>query len=326
MNDSLVNILNSIVANATPLVIAGIGETITERAGVVNLSLDGSLALSAMIGFVVALLTGNILIGLLAAALIGGLIALIIAVADIELSQDQVAVGFVLTLLAADLAQFLGQSYTRRPGPVLLNAPIPLLSDVPVVGQVFFNQQPLVYFSYILIFVTWYWLFRSRGGLAHRAVGERPAAAYARGTNVNRLRYVCCILGGALVGIAGASYSLAVKPGWSTPPVMRGDGWIALAVVIFAGWHPFRVVLGAYLFAGLRALASAIQRSPDIQIPLVLLNALPWILMIVTLLLVSSGAVERLTRVLPRPMQRWARSLLRSDPPAALGTRFERSG
>lgn len=323
MNESLINILNSIVANATPLVIAGIGETITERAGVVNLSLDGSLALAAMAGFVAALLTGSPIIGLLIAMLVGALVALIIAVADIQLKQDQVAIGFVLTLLCADLAQFLGQDYTRTPGPQIGDWPIPVLHQIPVVGQIFFNHTPLVYLSYALIFAVWYWLFNTRGGLAHRAVGERPAAAFARGTNVNRQRLLFTLIGGSLVGLAGAAYSLAVKPGWATPPSMRGDGWIALAIVIFGGWHPFRVVLGAYLFAGLRAVSSAIQRSPDIQIPLVLLNGLPWLLMIGTLLLVSGGALERLTRVLPRPVQKWTRGVLRSDPPAALGTRFE---
>jgi simple sugar transport system permease protein len=323
MDESLINILNSIVANATPLVIAGIGETITERAGVVNLSLDGSIALSAMIGFVAALATGSLVVGLAVAMIAGALVALIVALAGIELRRDQVAVGFVLTLLCADLAQFLGQDYTRTPGPTIPYAPIPLLKDIPIVGQIFFSHNILIYFSYALIFVTWFVLFHTRVGLAHRAVGERPAAAFARGTNVNRQRYFYTVLGGALVGLAGAAYSLSIKPGWSTPPVMRGDGWIALAIVIFGGWHPFRVVLGAYLFAGLRALTSAIQRSPDVQIPLVLLNGLPWVLMIVTLLLVSSGAVERLMRILPRPLQKWTRSFLRSDPPAALGTRFD---
>ncbi len=323
MNDSLINILSSIVANATPLVIAGIGETISERAGVVNLSLDGSLALSAMAGFVAALASGSVLVGLVVAALVGMAIALIVAVAGIELRQDQVAVGFVLTLLTADLAQFLGQDYTRIPGPQMLRSPIPVLADIPVVGTIFFNQQPLVYFSYILVFVTWHVLFHTRIGLAHRAVGERPEAAHARGTRVNRLRYVYTGIGGALVGVAGASYSLAIKPGWSTPPVMSGDGWIALAIVIFGGWHPFRVVLGAYLFAGLRALSSAIQRSPDVNIPLVLLNGLPWVLLVITLVMVSSGLIERILSVLPRPLQKWTRNFLRSDPPAALGTRFD---
>ncbi|MBK8033911.1 MAG: ABC transporter permease [Chloroflexi bacterium] len=323
MDESLINILNSVVANATPLVIAGIGETITERAGVTNLSLDGSLALAAMIGFVTALTTQSLALGLIAAMIAGAVVALIVALAGIELRQDQVAVGFVLTLLTADLAQFLGQDYTRIPGPTLPYVPIPVLKDIPVVGEIFFNHEPLVYFSYVLIFVTWYVLFHTRTGLSLRAIGERPAAAFARGTNVNRQRYLYTMIGGALVGLAGAAYSLAVKPGWSTPPVMRGDGWIALAIVIFGGWHPFRVVLGAYLFAGLRSLSSAIQRSPDIQIPLVLLNGLPWLLMIITLVLVSSGAIERLLQIMPRPLQTAMRGVLRSDPPAALGTRFD---
>lgn len=323
MTPELINILNSIVSSATPLVIASIGETITERAGVVNLSLNGSIILAAMVGFVAALATGSTVIGIIAAILVGALVALLIAVADIELRQDQVAIGFVLTLLAADLAQFLGQNYTRTPGPQVLSTPLPLLKDLPVVGPIFFNHSLFVYFSYALVFGVWWWLFYTRPGLAHRAVGERPEAAFARGTNVNRLRYLYTMIGGALVGLAGAAYSLSIKPGWSTPPNMAGDGWIALAIVIFGGWHPFRVVLGAYLFAGLRALASAIQRSPDVNIPVVLLNGVPWLLMIVTLLLVSSGAIERLLRVLPRPAQKRMRNILRSDPPAALGTRFE---
>ncbi|MGQ9888253.1 MAG: ABC transporter permease [Aggregatilineales bacterium] len=323
MTPELINTLNSIVASATPLVIASIGETITERAGVVNLSLNGSIILAAMVGFVVALAADSVLLGVLCAMAIGALIAIVIAAANIELKQDQVAIGFVLTLLAADLAQFLGQNYTRIPGPQLLIAPLPLLSEIPIFGPILFRQSLFVYFSYALIFGVWFWLFYTRPGLAHRAIGERPEAAFARGTSVNRLRYIYTAVGGALVGLAGAAYSLSVKPGWSTPPSMSGDGWIALAIVIFGGWHPFRVVLGAYLFAGLRALASAIQRSPDVNVPVVLLNGVPWVLMIATLLLVSSGSIERLLRVLPRPAQKWMRNILRSDPPAALGTRFE---
>ncbi|GIL11458.1 MAG: ABC transporter permease [Chloroflexota bacterium] len=323
MNEELIRTLNSIVANATPLVIASIGETVTERAGVVNLSLDGSIILSAMVGFVAALASGSPLVGVLAAMLVGGLIALIVAFGGITLRQDQVAVGFVLTLLAANLAQFLGQNYTRIPGPQILNTPLPVVEQIPVIGPVFFRQSIFVYISYVLVFGLWYWLFRTRPGLAHRAVGERPETAFARGTRVNALRYIYTGVGGALVGLAGAAYSLNVKAGWSTPPSMAGDGWIALAIVIFGGWHPFRVVLGAYLFAGLRVLANVIQRTPDVSIPVVLLNGVPWALMIITLLLVSSGAIERLVRVLPRPAQRWTRNFLRSDPPAALGTRFE---
>jgi simple sugar transport system permease protein len=231
--------------------------------------------------------------------------------------------------LGADLAQFLGQEYTRIPGPQIPQWPFPFLDQVPVVGPIFFDQNVLVYFSYVLVIGVWFWLFRTRPGLAHRSVGERPESAFARGTDVNRLRYVYTILGGALVGLAGATYSLHFKPGLSNPPAMRGDGWIALAIVIFGGWHPFRVVLGAYLFALLRAVSSDIQKNglilfgQTIEFNFVLLNGLPWILLIVFLLLVSSGTIERLLLVMPRPIQRRMRSFLRSESPKALGTRFE---
>jgi general nucleoside transport system permease protein len=339
MADPLLNTLESIVTNATPLVIAAIGETITERAGIVNLALDGSIVLSAMTGFVAAYslntaLTGGgmavatatmlaIPVGVLVAMLVGALIALLIAFASIELNQDQVAIGFVLTLLGVDLAVFLGTNYARIPGPQALPIVFPVLSQIPVAGEIFFKQSGFTYLSYVLIFGAWYYLFQTRRGLALRAVGERPEAAFARGVSVNRVRYLYAGLGGALVGLAGAAYSLNIKAGWTTPPNMQGDGWIALAIVIFGGWHPFRVVLGAYLFAGLRALASVIQRTPGIEINIMVLNAVPWVLMIVTLLLVSSGAIERSLLLLPRGAQKWARNILRSDPPAALGTRFD---
>ena len=320
--DELSRILGSIVANATPLVIASLGETITERVGVINLSLDGSIQLAAMVAFVTAYSTGSAFAGILTGMLVGMLIALLIAVANIELKQDQVAVGFVLTLLAADLAQFLGQEYTRLPGPTFPNVPIPALSDVPLLGNLFFRHNALVYTSFILLFAVWFFMYRTRWGLALRAVGERPATAFARGTNVNRTRYLYTAVGGALVGLAGASYSLAIKSGWANPPVMRGDGWIALAIVIFGGWHPLRVAFGAVLFVGLRALASTIQQTTDL--PLVLVNAVPWVLMILTLLMVSSGFVERLTRYTPGPLRGVLQNFLRSDPPAALGSEFKR--
>lgn len=323
MDETLLNILNSIVATATPLVIASMGETITERAGMINLSLNGSLLLAALAGFVAALASDSVLMGILVGMAVGAFIALIIAFGAIYLRRDQVAIGFVLTLLAADLARFMGTPYNNTQGPTVSRTPIPGLVDIPILGHVLFNHTLFVYFSFVLIFLTWWWLFKTRPGLAHRAAGENPQAAFARGTPVNRLRYFYVVLGGALVGLAGTAYSLSVKAGWSSSPAMDGDGWIALAIVIFAGWHPFRVVLGAYLFAALRAAASAIQRDPNIRIPLVLLNGLPWVLMILTLMLVSSGVIDRLLRVFPSSVQNRLRQVLRSNPPAALGTPFE---
>ncbi len=321
MDESLLNILNSVVTNATPLVIAALGETITERAGVINLSLDGSLALTALAGFVAALTTNSVMIGILVAMIVGAVVALLIAAGSIALRQDQVAVGFVLTLLAADLAQFLGQDFARKPGPTITPLEIPVLKDIPFVGRVFFSQDILVYFSFLLIIAIWFWLFRTRPGLAHRAVGERPAAAFARGTQVNRLRYLYTAVGGALVGLGGAAYSLSLKPGWSNPPGMRGDGWIVLAIVIFGGWHPFRVTLGAYLFAGLQALSSAIQRSNS-DISPVVLNAIPWVMMILTLILVSGGVLDRILAFLPASVGNRAQRFLRNHPPAGLGIPF----
>jgi simple sugar transport system permease protein len=323
MDDALLNILNTIVASATPLVIASIGEMVAERAGMINLSLNGSVLLAALAGFAAAIASNSILVGVLAGMLVGALVALIIAIGAIYLRRDQVAVGFVLTLLAADLARFLGTPYNSAQGPTVNRVALPLLSDIPVLGPILFNHTLFVYFSFALVILTWVWLFKTRPGLAHRATGENPHAAFARGTPVNALRYAYMVIGGALIGLAGTAYSLDVKAGWAANPAMDGDGWIALAIVIFAGWHPFRVVLGAYLFAGLRAAASAIQRNPDINIPLVLLNGLPWVLMILTLMLVSTGGLDRLMRLFPTSLQNRLRQVLRSNPPAALGTPFE---
>lgn len=324
MNDALLNTLNSIISNATPLVIASLGETITERAGVINLSLNGSILLSAMAGFAAASVSGSIWVGIAAAMLVGALVALLVAVGSITLRQDQVAVGFVLTLLAGDLARFLGKDYQSVAGPTAPNLPIPLLRDLPIVGTIFFNHNAFVYVSFVLLIVIWFWLFRTRPGLELRAIGERPQAAFARGARVNGMRYLYTVLGGALVGLAGAAYSLSLKAGWQTPPAMDGDGWIALAIVIFGGWHPGRVVFGAYLFAALRSIASVIQ--PYINIPLVLLNMLPWLLMLGTLALVSGGLLDRLLMLVPARIRGWLRGLLASEPPAALGTRFEQDG
>lgn len=324
MNDALLNTLNSIIATATPLIIASMGETITERAGVINLSLNGSILLSAMLGFAVASLTSSLWLGILVAMLIGATVALLVAIGSLALRQDQVAVGFVLTLLAADLAKFMGTDFQNIAGPSAREIAIPFFSKIPILGPVFFEHDGFVYFSFILLAVVWVFMFRSRPGLSLRAVGERPDAAFSRGVNVKLQRYGYTILGGALVGLAGAAYSMGIKAGWQASPAMDGDGWIALAIVIFGGWHPARVAFGAYLFAALRSLASVIQRNPNIDIPIVLLNTLPWVLMIVTLALVSGGVIDRLLLMLPLRLQRRLRGILGSNPPEGLGQSFDR--
>jgi len=235
--DFLVQTLASIVAAASPVVLAAIGETITEKSGIINLSLDGSIALSAMTGFAVSLTTGSVALGFMAAMAVGGLVALLIAFSTIALRGEQVAVGFVLTMLCTDLADFVGNPFVRQPGPSVTHMPIPYLSDIPLLGPVLFNQNPVVYFSIVVVFVVWWWMYRTQPGLKLQGVGERPESAFARGVHVNRLRYVYTALGGMLVGMAGATYSLSVKLGWSHHHTF-GIGWIALAIVIFGGWSP----------------------------------------------------------------------------------------
>lgn len=321
MNESeLIRILSSIILQAAPLMIAVCGETITERAGVVNLSLDGTMLMSAMTGFVVAMNTGSVWWGFLGAAGVGAFFAFIVSFSSIRLRQSQVAVGFVLTLLGDDLSAFLGQNYTRIPGPVVKFLPIPILKDIPILGPLFFDHDIVVYFAFALVGITWWWLFRTQPGLHLRGAGERPEAAFARGVNVNQVRYLYSLVGGALVGIAGAAYSLDIKVGWAEGHT-RGLGWIALAIVIFGGWSPVRGALGAILFGATKALATILQRTfPEVSV--VAFNSIPWILMILVLLVVGSESIERIILLMPRPLQRPLRRILRAAPPMALGTTF----
>jgi simple sugar transport system permease protein len=321
MNDlMIVAIFGSILLQATPLIIAVCGEVLTERVGVVNLSLDGSMLMSAMTGFVVGKETDNLMLGFAAAALVGATFALIVAFGSIQLKQSQFAIGFVLTLLGDDLSAFLGQNYTRVPGPVVPNYGIPVLKDIPVLGSVFFDQNPVVYFALLLVLGTWWWLNHTQYGLQLRAVGERPEAAFARGVKVNRTRYLYTLIGGALVGIAGASYSFSVKLYWSEGHT-RGFGWIALAIVIFGGWSPVRGMIGALVFGATKALATVLQRTfPEVSV--VAFNALPWLLMIVVLVLVGSDVSERIVALVPERFRPRLRGWLRVNAPQALGVMF----
>lgn len=317
----LIRILTTIIIQSAPLMIAVCGEVITERAGVVNLSLDGTMLMSAMTGFVIALNTDSLIAGFLAAAAVGALFSFIVAFGSIRLRQSQVAIGFVLTLLGDDLSAFLGQNYSRMPGPAVPHFGIPVLKDIPVIGPIFFNQDMVVYFAFALVAFTWWFLNRTKPGLHLRGAGERPEAAFARGIDVNKLRYLYTIIGGALVGVAGAAYSLDVKLGWSDGHV-RGFGWIALAIVIFGGWSPLKGALGAVLFGATRALAGILQRQfPGVSV--VTFNTLPWLLMIFVLLVSSSDLTERLIEIMPRRIQGPMHRFLRVSPPLALGTRFE---
>ncbi|MDH3729526.1 MAG: ABC transporter permease [Acidimicrobiia bacterium] len=308
--------LASVVAAATPLVFATIGETISERSGVINLSLEGSIMLSAMVGFAAASTTDSALIGFLAAAAIGAAIALLIAFASIELRLDQIAVGFVLTLLAIDLSDFLGNSFVGIAGPQVPAWDIPGLESIPFFGEVFFQHNISVYASYLVIMVATWFIFRTRKGLELQGIGERPEGAFSRGVPVNKMRYVYVLIGGALVGIAGAAFSLDQIAGWRDNAT-RNFGWIALAIVIFGGWHPVRVAMGAYLFGLLQVVALKLQPVfPDFS---QVLPSVPFPLMIFALVVVYSAWFRRFGDEHPR----W-RNILAADPPSGIGVAFHR--
>jgi simple sugar transport system permease protein len=321
--------LASVLAAAAPVVFAVMGETLSERAGVINLSMNGTILLSAMGGFAVAVRTESLILGFLTGMLVGAVVALIVAFSSITLKQSQVAVGFVLALVCRDLAYFLGNPFMGLAGPRLPAWSIPGLSEIPVIGTLFFRHDLITYLSFIIIFLSWLWIYRTRPGLMLQGIGERPAAAFVRGANVNLMRYVYTVIGGAIIGLAGPAYSLSVKAGWKgTISGLDGIGWIALAITIFGGWNPLRAAFGAYLFAFLQWFGLVLQPSLP-NIPSQVLQVAPFPLMILTLLLVNIGDAEWVARTLaslPEPTRRFfARAFrtMRASPPASLGVPFE---
>lgn len=321
--------LASVIALAAPVLFAVIGETITERAGIINLSVNGTILLTAMAGFTIAINTQSIFLGFLAGSLIGAFVALLVAFSSITLRLSQVAVGFVLTLVCRDLAYFLGNPVMGMPGPRLPSFPIPVLADIPYIGPLLFRHDVVTYISIVLIFAAWFFIFRTRPGLVLQGIGERPAAAFVRGANVNRQRFLYTMIGGALVGLAGPTYSLSVKAGWmGTISGLDGIGWIALAITIFGGWNPIRAAFGSYLFVLLQWLGVVLQPSMP-GVPSQVLQVAPFPLMILALLFVNIGNtewVERMLAALPdRTRYTIAKVLraLRASPPAALGVPFE---
>jgi len=264
----LIVILQSGVATGTVLLFATLGEIFSERAGIINLGVEGMMLIGAMSAFSVAVQTGNPWLGVLVAMLMAGLVSQIHAVITIHLQADQVVSGLSLSFLATGISLVLGEQLNKAGTISLLPAfSIPLLGQIPVLGEIFFKDQNImVYIGYLMFPLAWYYINRTRPGLHLRAVGEFPAAADALGINVYRLRYLYVFLGGVLAGLAGATISLAVAPGWFSEMTTSGQGWIAVGLVIFAQWDPFRAAAGAYIFGALRRLIL------DIQGPMLLLG------------------------------------------------------
>lgn len=254
-------ILQAGIGTGTVLLFATLGEIFAERSGVMNLGVEGMMLIGAMSGFSVAISTGNPWLGVLVAMLVAGLLSQVHAYIAIALQADQVVSGLALTFLGTGISLVLGEGLSKAGAVSLLpNFSIPLLSLIPIIGPIFFTDQSvMVYIGYILAPLAWYYINRTRPGLHLRAVGEYPSAADALGINVYLTRYLYVFVGGMMAGLAGATISLAVSPGWFSELTTGGQGWIAVGLVIFAQWDPFRAVIGSYAFGALRRLILDIQ-------------------------------------------------------------------
>ncbi|MBN2047145.1 MAG: ABC transporter permease [Anaerolineaceae bacterium] len=254
-------ILQAGVASGTVLLFATLGEIFSERSGVMNLGVEGMMLLGAMSAFSVAVSTGNPYLGVLVAMLFAGLLSQIHAFITITLQADQVVSGLALTFVGTGLSLVLGEGLSKAGTVALLPSfSIPLVSQIPILGRVFFtNQSIMVYLGYLLVPLATLYINKTRPGMHLRAVGEYPAAADSQGINVYRLRYFYVFVGGLLAGLGGATISLAISPGWFSELTTGGQGWIAVGLVIFAQWNPIRGAIGAYIFGALRRLVLDIQ-------------------------------------------------------------------
>jgi len=284
-------ILLTIATAATPLLIAAMGELVVERSGVLNLGVEGMMLIGAVIGFGVAVTTGNAWLGAFAAIIAGALFSLLFGFLALTMVTNQVATGLALTLLGIGFSGMIGEAFVGLPGVKLGNLYIPGLTDLPLVGKLLFGQDPLFYVSIMLTVGVMWFLFRTRAGLTLRSVGDNHASAHALGIKVIGIRYLAVMFGGACAGLAGAQLSLVYTPQW-IENMTAGRGWIALALVVFASWRPWRVAIGAYLF-GAVSIGELHAKAMGVSIPSQFLSALPYLATIVVLVLISRN--KRLT-------------------------------
>lgn len=289
-------LLSSGVRTGTAILFATIGEIHTERAGVLNLGVEGMMLMGAMTGYGVTHLTQNPWLGVLAAMATGGMLALLHGFVSLVLRADQVVSGLALTFLGSGLSAVLGAPLVEiRQVARIPTWTIPLLSDIPLLGPMFFSHNALVYLGYLLIPLSWFFIYRTRFGLELRAIGENPAAADVQGIRVLRLRLLYVMVGGVLAGLGGSTLSLALTPTW-VENLTAGQGWIAVGLVIFAGWDPLRAVFGSYFFGALRRLPLDLQNfslfraSPSLGY---FTNMMPYLFTILMLLLASTGVWRR---------------------------------
>jgi simple sugar transport system permease protein len=283
--DWIVPTLITVISASTPLLLAALGELVTEKAGVLNLGIEGMMLMGAIAGFAVGIGTGSWILALLAAAIAGGLLALVFGLLTLTLLANQVATGLALTIFGVGLSALIGANFVGIPFPGLPKLDLPFLSELPVIGPLLFGHDFLVYFSFFMVFAVARFLNRSKAGLVLRAVGESHDAAHSIGYNVIAIRYMAVTFGGAMAGLGGAFLSLSYTPMWAEN-MTAGRGWIALALVVFATWKPGRALLGAYIFGGVTILQLHAQGF-GVEIPSQILSMLPYLATILVMVLIS---------------------------------------
>ncbi|MBI9104127.1 MAG: ABC transporter permease [Spirochaetales bacterium] len=284
MQEIIISVLQRTIVAGTPLLLGTIGGIIHERSGILNLGIEGMMALGAVSAFITTLLTGHPALGMLVAVLVGGASALIHAFACITLQANQVISGLALTMLGIGVSGFWGKPYIGIPLEVKINKfKIPVLGDIPIIGEILFYQDIFFYLAIFLGLGTWFFLMKTRLGITLRATGESPKAVAAQGLNPSLIRYLATIVGGAFSGLAGAHLSIAYSKSW-IEGLTGGRGWIVVALIIFSFWNPLRAFLGAFLFGGIFVLQYILQPlgiSPNF------LSMLPYLATLLVLLFSS---------------------------------------
>jgi simple sugar transport system permease protein len=284
-------ILVAAVKTGTPLLLIALGELICEKTGVLNLGQEGMMLMGAMAGFAGAYYTGNLYFGVLLAMFAGMAMSMLFGGLSLSLNTNQVATGLALTIFGTGLSSFLGGSLVGSTLEGFKPIALPLLSDIPFLGPLFFNQDILVYASFVIVIIAWYVMHKTRIGLIVRAVGENPHSANALGIHVIKVRYLATLFGGAMAGIAGSYLSLAYTPMWMEN-MSAGRGWIALALVVFASWKIGYLVLGAYLF-GFASILHLVMQGFGFDISPNLLAMTPYVATIAVMVIISSNAIKQ---------------------------------
>ncbi|RUM37512.1 MAG: ABC transporter permease [Desulfobulbus sp.] len=284
----VLSILVAAIGAGTPFVFAALGELVTEKSGVLNLGVEGMMLVGAVTGFIAMAKSGSLLLAVVCGMASGVAMAAVFGLLTLTLMANQVASGLALTIFGVGLSAFLGLDYKSFSLPGVNELPLPLLSELPVVGKLFFSHDILIYASFILFAGVSWFLYRTKAGLILRGIGEAPKSAHALGYNVIKIRYMAVLFGGAMAGLGGAYLSVAYTPVW-VEGMVAGRGWVSLALVVFATWRPARVMFGAYLFGAITIAQFHIQ-GLGIEIPSQLLSMLPYLATIIVLVVISRDA------------------------------------